>query len=118
MPQQPILYKGKTVTTFHDLTLVKTYNIDKNWLIYHIKQIIGNWIFKEAALKSTQIIVPTEYTKKDLIKFAHIPENKVTVTYEAADIKAETAKPIKVPFKKFIFYVGKQSSYKNVRRLG
>ena len=31
--QQPILYRGKKVTTFHDMTLVKTYNADKNWFL-------------------------------------------------------------------------------------
>lgn len=118
MPQQPIFYKGKTVTTFHDLTLIRTYNIDKNWVVYHIKQYIGKWIFKKAAQKSTQIITPTNYTKNDLISFAKISADKITVTYEAADIKSKKAKPLKLPFKKFLLYVGKQSSYKNVRRLG
>lgn len=118
MPQQPIFYKGKTVTTFHDLTLIKTYNIDKNWLIYHIKQLIGRQVFLRAARKNTQIITPTNYTKQDLVKFANIPAEKVTVTYEAADIKSDEAKLMKLPFKKFILYVGKQSEYKNVKRLG
>jgi len=118
MPQQPLLYRGKTVTTFHDMTLVKTYNTDKNWLIYHIKQIIGKWVFKIAARKSTQIITPTNFTKTELIEFADISGDKITVTYEAADIKPDGAKPMKLPFKKFILYVGKQTSYKNVIRLG
>ena len=39
MPQQPIFYKGAAVTTIHDLTLLKTYNSDKNWLMYHVKQL-------------------------------------------------------------------------------
>ena len=30
MPQQPILYRGKKITTVHDLTLLNTYNSDKN----------------------------------------------------------------------------------------
>src|SRR5690606_39204323 len=34
MPQQPVLYKGKTVTTFHDLSLLRVYNSDKNWLVF------------------------------------------------------------------------------------
>lgn len=118
MPQQPLLYKGKTVTTFHDLTLIKTYNDDKNWLVYHIKQLIGRWLFYRIARKSTRIITPTEFTKKELVEFAKIQAKKVIVTYEAADIKPDEAKPINLPFKKFILYVGKQSSYKNVRRLG
>lgn len=118
MPQQPVFYKGKTVTTFHDLTLIRTYNIDKNWLIYHIKQVFGRWIFKKAAQKNTQIITPTNYTKNDLIDFAKISADKITVTYEAADIKKEESKSMNIPFKNFILYVGKQSSYKNIRRLG
>ena len=44
MPQQPIGYKGKKITTFHDLTLVKTYNSDKNWLVFHVKQLIGKYV--------------------------------------------------------------------------
>ena len=118
MPQQPAFYKGKTVTTFHDLTLIRTYNIDKNWLIYHVKQIIGKQLFRIVARKSTEIITPTEYTKQDLINFAKISGDKITVTYESADIKKDEAKPMDLPFKKFILYVGKQSEYKNVRRLG
>lgn len=118
MPQQPVFYKGKTVTTFHDLTLFKTYNIDKNWLIYHTKQLIGKWIFIKAAKKCTEIITPTNFTKQELIDFAKIPGNNITITYESADIKKDEAKPMDLPFKKFLFYVGKQSSYKNIRRLG
>ncbi len=33
MPQQPIFYRGASVTTFHDLNLLNTYNSDKNWLV-------------------------------------------------------------------------------------
>ncbi|NCC88527.1 MAG: glycosyltransferase family 1 protein, partial [Clostridia bacterium] len=41
MPQQPLLYRGAKVTTFHDLILMKTYNSDKNWFVYHFKQFVG-----------------------------------------------------------------------------
>src|SRR3990167_9724645 len=46
MPQQPILYRGKHVTTVHDLNLLKTYNSDKNWLVFHAKQLVGRFVFK------------------------------------------------------------------------
>lgn len=118
MPQQPVFYEGKTVTTFHDLTLFRTYNKDKNWLSYHIKQFVGKWVFVKAAKKCTQIITPTNFTKQDLIKFAKITGDNINITYESADIKKDEAKPMDIPFEKFIFYVGKQSSYKNIRRLG
>jgi len=117
MPQQPVLYRGAKVTTFHDLNLISTYNSDKNWLVYHVKQLIGRFVFKAVARSNNQIITPTEYTKKDLIHFSHIPADKITVTYESADIVDTALRPYKQPYKRFILYVGQQSDYKNIRRL-
>lgn len=118
MPQQPIFYKGKTVTTFHDLTLLKTYNSDKNWLTFHIKQAIGRFVFKQVARNCSYIITPTEFTKAELMQFAEIPSSKITVTYESADVFFEDLKPFKKDFDKYILYVGQQSDYKNIKRLG
>jgi len=118
MPQQPIFYSGAKVTTFHDLNLLHTYNSDKNWLIFHAKQVVGKFVFKRVAKTSDQIITPSEFTKKELIEFSGIWPNKVTVTYEAADVSIDTLEPYTHPFKHFILYVGQQSDYKNIRRLG
>lgn len=117
MPQQPILYTGKSITTFHDLNLIHTYNSDKNWLIYHIKQSVGRLVFYRVANKSDHIITPSEYTKKDLMKFTKINAKKITVTYESADIAKTKIKKYNLPFKDFILYVGQQPDYKNIRRL-
>ena len=118
MPQQPVLYKGKTVTTFHDMTLVKTYNSDKNWLVFHAKQFVGKWVFKRVARKSTEVIAISEFTKKELIEFTGISEDAVTVTYEAGEVTTDRIKPFSSPFKQYILYVGQQSDYKNIKRLG
>lgn len=118
MPQQPILYKGAHVTTVHDLTLLKTYNSDKNWFIFHVKQLVGRLVFKYIGKTSRHIITPTEYVKAGYVRFAHIPENKVTVTYEAADTFPEALVPYNHPFERFLLYVGQQSDYKNIKRLG
>lgn len=118
MPQQPILYRGAHVTTFHDLTLLQTYNSDKNWLIFHIKQQVGKFVFKSVAKSSKHIMTPTEFGKKELIEFAGISPDKITVTYEAADVFIDTLTPYQHPFKQYILYVGQQSDYKNIRRLG
>lgn len=118
MPQQPILYRGKHVTTFHDLTLLQTYNSDKNWLIFHAKQLVGKFVFKSVAKSSQHIITPTEFTKNELVKFAKVSPDKITVTYEAADVFVDQLTPYEHPFKEFILYVGQQSDYKNIRRLG
>lgn len=118
MPQQPVLYKGKHVTTFHDLILLNTYNSDKNWFIFHAKQLVGTFVFKNVAHKSNHIITPTQYTKDQLVAFSHIPASKITVTYESADVSIDKLQPYDHPFEKFILYVGSQSDYKNIKRLG
>lgn len=117
MPQQPVSYKGKVVTTFHDLTLLKTYMSDKNPVVYGIKQFIGKFVFKRVARTSSYILCPTEYTKNDLVEFSGINPDKVTVTYEAADVFDDKITPYDTPFKQFILYVGQQPDYKNIRRL-
>jgi len=118
MPQQPILYSGASVTTFHDLTLFDTYNSDKNWLIFHLKQLIGRFVFTMAARKTRHIITPSEYTRQDVSKRLGVSLDKITVTYEAVGASSETTTPYPHPFKKFILYVGQQSDYKNIQRLG
>lgn len=117
MPQQPIFYRGAHVTTFHDLTLLKTYNSDKNWLVFHLKQLIGWGVFHVVARTSHHLIAPTEYTKQDIVKTLGIKPDRITVTYEAADVAIDTLEPYQHPFKEFILYVGQQADYKNVRRL-
>lgn len=118
MPQQPILYTGNHVTTVHDLTLLETYNSDKNWLVFHAKQFVGKFVFKRVAKTSTHIITPTHYVKNSFAEFANIPKEKITVTYEAADTHGSAETPVDIPFKEFILYVGQQSDYKNIKRLG
>ena len=117
MPQQPILYRGAHVTTVHDLTLLKTYNSDKNWLVFHVKQLVGRFVFKQVARSSRHIITPSEFTKNEFIAFSGIPTDKVSVTYEAADVFHDSLEPYNHPFQKYLLYVGQQSDYKNIKRL-
>lgn len=119
MPQQPVLYKGKKVTTFHDLTLLNTYNSDKNWLIYTTKQKIGRQVFKQVLKTNDQIITVSNYTKNDILKtFPEVDPSKFTTIYESSDVGALKLKKYKLPFKDYILYVGQQSDYKNIKRLG
>lgn len=119
LPQQPLLYRGKRVTTFHDLTLLHTYNTDKNELIYKIKQSIGRFAFKRIAQISDAIITPTKYVQKEVIDTFNVDSKKVHQFYEAASIINDNELiEYNLPFKKYILYVGKQSDYKNIKRLG
>lgn len=119
MPQQPLFYLKPHVTTVHDMTLLKTYNSDKNWLVFHAKQLVGRVLFYVLGHTSSQIIAISEFTKREYISHANISEDKVTLTYEAADVLSD--KPVKpeqiAEDSPFLLYVGQQSDYKNIRRL-
>lgn len=118
MPQQPLAYKGKKVTTFHDLTLLKTYNSDKNWLIFHAKQKIGKYVFRRVAQENDHIIAISKFTKNELQAFTPVPDEKISVIYESSDVSDIAPKKYQLPFKKYLLYVGQQSDYKNIKRLG
>jgi len=118
MPQQPLAYKGKKVTTFHDLTLLKTYNSDKNWLVFHTKQKVGKYVFKRVAEENNHIIAISQFTKKEVQSLVPLPDEKISVIYESSDVAGISPKKYQLPFKKYILYVGQQSDYKNIKRLG
>lgn len=118
MPQQPVLYKGKSVTTMHDMTLLNTYNSDKNWLIFHLKQLVGRWVFKRIAKTSEHIIAISNNTKREYQEFSGIPDDKISVIYEAGEVNIGKLKAVKLPFKDYVLYIGQQPDYKNIRRLG
>ena len=117
-PHQPILYRGRKVSTIHDLTLLKTYNSDKNWLVYHFKQLIGRLVFRSVIKHSAHIITPTNFTKQEIIDWYHTDTNKITATHLAAEMRTAKQAAYTLPSKNFVLYVGQQSDYKNVQRLG
>lgn len=118
VPHRPVFYFKKQVTTVHDLTLLKTYNSDKNWLVFHAKQFVGYFVFWSIARTSDRIITPTEYVKRDYQNFARISADKITVTYEGAAEALDTQEPYSpLEGKQFLLCVGNQSDYKNIRRL-
>lgn len=125
MPQQPLGYKGKRVTTVHDMTLLKTYSSDKNWLVYRIKQLVGRYVFKAIATKNAFILAPSEHTKREYTAFSGLDPSRVVVTYEASEpfdssntvLDITPADIIPTNFSQYILYVGQQSDYKNIPRL-
>ena len=119
MPQQPVLYGGKKVTTIHDMTLLNTYNSDKNWLLYHFKQFIGGFVFKHIAKSNQHLIAISNNTKKEFQDYTKVSDDKITTIYEAGETKPSEIEVYKeLPFEQFIMYVGQQPDYKNIRKLG
>jgi glycosyltransferase involved in cell wall biosynthesis len=117
MPQQPLLYRGRRVTTMHDMTLLHTYNSDKNWLIFHAKQLVGRYVWKRIAKISEYVIAISQNTKREYQEFCGIPDEKIPVIYEASETVKTALTPYPVPFDRYIIYVGQQPDYKNLRRL-
>jgi len=118
MVQQPVMYSGKVVTTIHDLTTIRFTNPAKNKVVFKLKQSIYKSVIKRAARKSVAVITPTQFVKDDLIKFARINSDKVTVTLEAADPIQSPADALPdLQNKQFITYVGRPTPHKNLERL-
>lgn len=116
--QQPILYKGKTVTTMNDLTTLRFKNPAKNPLLFGIKQRIYGWVNKRVARKSDHLITYTQYVKDDVIAYTGVLADKITPIHLAADKITEPAQPLtRLCGKQFIMYVGRPQPHKNLRRL-
>lgn len=117
MPQQPLLYTRPAVTTVHDLNLVRVTENDMHPLELFIKKNIFKFLLNRVAHRTKHIITPTEFTKDDLVNWAHINPDKVTVTYEGVTPVEKTA-PVEgyenVPF---LVHLGRAEPYKNNRRM-
>ncbi len=118
MVQQPVLYRGKTITTIHDLTTVRFDNPAKNKVVFKLKQSVYKEVIRRAARKSAAVLTPTQFVKDDLVNFSGVVPDKITVTLEAADpiLAAATALP-GLQNKQFIMYVGRPTPHKNLERL-
>ncbi|CAN5154951.1 glycosyltransferase family 1 protein [soil metagenome] len=115
---QPVLYRGKTVTTMHDLTTMRFINPDKQPLVFKFKQQVYKRLVKRVANTSDRIITPTEFVKQDIIAYTGASADKITVTYESADKITDLAELIDgVVGKRFIMYVGRPTPHKNLDRL-
>lgn len=118
MVQQPVLYRGKTVTTMNDLTTVRFRNPAKNPFVFWCKQRVYVWVNHRVARKSTRLITYSEFVKNDVAQFTHINPDKLTVTPLAADPISAPASPIEtLTGKQFLMYVGRPMPHKNLDRL-
>lgn len=119
----PIFYRGKTVVTIHDLTILhfatgRATTLPK-WL-YLIRR-IGYWIVLSIGLnKASKIIAVSEATKKEIIHHFGIPENKIQISYEGVDDKLTTLNNLKnerLIKSKYFLYVGNAYPHKNLELL-
>jgi len=118
MTQQPVLYKGRSITTIHDLTTARFGNPAKNKVVFRVKQQVYKKVIKKVAQNSAYIITPSKYVKHDVAQYANISPDKIIVTYEAADRITESALAVpRLIGRQFLMYVGRSTPHKNLRRL-
>ncbi len=134
----PLLYLGRKITTIHDLIKHQSRGPEtstRRQPLYWFKYLIYLVISKFAVASSAKIIVPSLWTKKELIRQYHLPAGKIIVTYEGADSKFSIAKqqaPLISNFqfskkqeilakykikKPFVVYTGSLYPHKNIKRL-
>lgn len=115
---QPILYRGKTITTMHDLTTARFRNPNKNPLVFKFKQLVYKFVVRRVARKSAAILTGTQFVKDDVVAYTGVSPSKITVTPEAADPFDEPVEPIKAfEGKDFIMFNGRPLPHKNLERL-
>ena len=81
--QQPIFYRGKVALTIHDII----YRVHPEWYNWQsaFEKVIFQYIFRRSAQKADLIFVPSDFTKKEIIKYYGVNEQKIKVTPYGVD---------------------------------
>ncbi|MBI2448224.1 glycosyltransferase family 4 protein [Candidatus Microgenomates bacterium] len=124
-----IFYRKPYVVTIHDLTysMQKKLRISKlPPIIFEIKHFVYEQAIKDTIRRAKAIVVPTKYSKKDIIKKYNIKSDTVAVTYESVDkdfaklgskrILENLKKRFNIHYPYFI-YIGNAAPHKNLKRL-
>jgi glycosyltransferase involved in cell wall biosynthesis len=118
MPQQPLLWLGRRVTTVHDLTLVRFENIDQNVVVYKIRKFLFAALLRNVMWRSKVNLVPTEYVRQDILSWTKGTRvAPIVVTHEAGDPLHDKPTPVqKLKEVPYLFFVGNAFPYKNLWR--
>lgn len=114
---KPLLYFGKSVVTIHDL--IKHFfhgrqATTKNSFMYWPKY----WAYLVTTyivIKTSDIIVPSNYWRDYLMKNYHLSGKVVTTTHEAVDPKFLSLKTQNTDPKPYLLYTGNLYPHKNIR---
>jgi len=108
----------KYVATIHDLIFIHTPQY------YHwIDRKIYNFKFRRTCQCADKVIAVSEYTKQEIIRYYHTPEDKIDVVYQgcdpvfAQDIDKDKLGKVKEKYQlpdKFVLYVGSIEERKNL----
>jgi len=123
----PYFYKRPYVVTIHDLILwfdTQSRATTLGPLKYALKKFAYKIILKNALKRAKQVIVPSDYTRQDLLKICPHVENKISVVYEGLGGENMNCflddKELKIRYnitKPYLLYVGSAYPHKNLQFL-
>ncbi len=118
----PIFCPGKIALTLHDI-IYEARPKEYNWPSWADK-ILLRWVSRKAAKKAKAIFVPSQFSKKEVIRHYHVNPKKVHVTHLAADdeFKKLSFKTVEAKLQyglkdKFILYVGSIFNRRHISEL-
>jgi len=79
----PIFCPGKIALTLHDI-IYEAHPKEYNWPSW-VDKILLRWVSHQAAKKAKVIFTPSQFSKKEVIKYYHVDSRKVHTTHLAAD---------------------------------
>jgi glycosyltransferase involved in cell wall biosynthesis len=119
----PIFYPKNYLLTIHDL-IVDHFDTGRastySYPLYKIKRIGYKLSLSSGIKRAGAISAISETTKKEIIDHYHVPDGKITITYDALDRAfSELAKQKPQSFYSFpyILYVGNAYPHKNLERM-
>lgn len=116
----PIFCPFRFVVTIHDLILRKfpTKRGGLHSAVYPFKKLLYNFVIRRAIKNAEKIITVSNFTKKDILENFNVPEEKIAVIYEGAQLEElgirNQESGIREPY---ILYVGNAYPHKNLERL-
>ncbi|EKE16070.1 MAG: glycosyl transferase, group 1 [uncultured bacterium] len=123
----PLLYRRPIVVTIHDLILLHFPTLRGSALsplLYRLKFWAYKLTISSAIRRARKVITVSEFTKKDILNHYGEENDKVVVTYEAADdfcrISEKNQEEILEKYgiiKPYLLYVGNAYPHKNLERL-
>lgn len=124
----PVLWHGPLVVTLHDL--IKKFSVGSQSTtlpapVYWVKWVAHGFAVSRAVYSARKIIVPSEFTKGQVLEYYRVPAEKIHVTYEAPEdvYYAKTTLSSQKLVKKyglgenFVVYTGNVYPHKNVQFL-
>ncbi|WP_374792499.1 glycosyltransferase family 4 protein [Aerosakkonema funiforme] len=106
LPEAPVFSGCRYVVTVHDLIPLRfprRFSPLTNYSRYLLPLVLS---------EAQHIICDSESTAKDVIKFFHIPERKVTPVLLAYD--ADRFRFLDLPSRNYFLYIGRHDPYKNI----